>query len=71
MRGPAVRFADLAGFYDRLERTQKRLEMRAILVELLARLDPPELSEVVYLSQGLLRPEYEAVELGMAYSVAA
>ena len=66
-----MRFADLAQFYDRLERTTKRLEMRAILVELLGRLEPPELSEVLYLSQGLLRPEYEAVELGMAESLAS
>ena len=66
-----MRFAELAQFYDRLEKTSKRLEMRSILVELLNRLTPPELEEVLYLSQGLLRPEYEAVELGVADSLAA
>ncbi|HYK94075.1 MAG TPA: DNA ligase, partial [Thermoplasmata archaeon] len=65
-----MRFAELAGFYDRLESTTKRLEMRSILVELLGHLAPPELGEVLYLSQGLLRPEYDAVELGMAESLA-
>ncbi len=65
-----MRFRELADFYDRLERTTKRLEMRAILVELLRGLKRTELGEVLYLSQGLLRPEYEGVELGMAESLA-
>lgn len=65
-----MRFAELAGFYERLEATTKRLEMRAILVELIGQVDVTELPEVLYLSQGLLRPEYEAVELGMAESLA-
>ena len=65
-----MRFADLTAFYGRLESTSKRLEMRAILVELLQVLQRNELAEVLYLSQGLLRPEYEAVELGMAESLA-
>ena len=45
--------------------------MRAILVELLHQLTPEEIPEVLYLSQGLLRPEYEGVELGMAGSLAS
>lgn len=65
-----MRFADLAAAYDRLGATRKRLEARAILVELVRPLRPPELSEVLYLSQGMLRPEYEGVELGMADSLA-
>ncbi len=65
-----MRFADLAAVYERLEATPKRLEMRAILAELLRPLRGPELEEVVYLSQGVLRPEYEGVELGVADSLA-
>jgi len=65
-----VRFADLAAAYERLEATSKRLEMRAILVELIRPLRPPDLSRVLYLSQGMLRPEYEGVELGVADSLA-
>jgi DNA ligase-1 len=65
-----VQFADLAAGYERLEGTKKRLEARAILVELLRPLRPPELGRVLYLSQGLLRPEYEGVELGVADSLA-
>ncbi|MCI4365253.1 MAG: ATP-dependent DNA ligase [Thermoplasmata archaeon] len=65
-----MRFGELADAYARLESTKKRLEMRAILVELLRPLRPPELSRVLYLSQGMLRPEYEGVELGVADSLA-
>ena len=65
-----MRFLELAQAFARIEATSKRLEMRAALSELLRPLRAPELSRVVYLSQGLLRPEYEGVELGVAESLA-
>ena len=65
-----MKFAELAGAYEKLEGTRKRLELRAILVELFRPLSGPELPEVLYLSQGMLRPEYEGIELGMADSLA-
>ena len=65
-----MRFADLADAYQRLEATTKRLEMRAILVALIRPVRPPDLAKVLYLSQGMLRPEYEGVELGVADSLA-
>jgi DNA ligase-1 len=65
-----VRFADLCATFERLETTSKRLEMRSTLVELIRPLRPPDLGRVLYLAQGLLRPEYEGVELGMADSLA-
>jgi len=65
-----VRFANLCEAYERLEAISKRLEMRAILVELIRPLRPPDLARVLYLSQGMLRPEYEGVELGVADSLA-
>ncbi len=65
-----MRFAELADGYERLEATTKRLEMRKILSELVKPLGAEELPEVLYLSQGLLRPEYEGVELGVADSLA-
>ena len=65
-----MRFLELAQAYERLEATPKRLEMRAILVELIRPLRPPDLARVLYLSQGMLRPEYEGVELGVADSLA-
>ncbi|MGD0718524.1 MAG: ATP-dependent DNA ligase [Thermoplasmata archaeon] len=65
-----MRFAELARAYEQLEATTKRLEMRSILVELIRSVEGPELGIVLYLSQGLLRPEYEGVELGVAGSLA-
>ena len=65
-----MRFVDLAGAYERLEATSKRLEMRAILAGLIRPLRPPDLGRVLFLSQGVLRPEYEGVELGVATSLA-
>ncbi len=65
-----MRFAELADVYARLEATKARLEMRHLLAGLLRPLKGRELEEALYLSQGLLRPEYEGVELGVADSLA-
>ncbi|MCI4342353.1 MAG: ATP-dependent DNA ligase [Thermoplasmata archaeon] len=65
-----MRFAELTTVYNELEATTKRLEMRKILSGLVQRVARSELAEVLYLSQGLLRPEYERVELGVADSLA-
>ena len=65
-----MRFAELCATFERLESTSKRLEMRSTLVDMIRPLRPPELGRVLYLVQGLLRPEYEGVELGMADSLA-
>jgi len=65
-----MQYSELAAAYERLEATPKRLEMRTILADLFRPLRPPELPHVLYLSQGLLRPEYEGVELGVADSLA-
>jgi DNA ligase 1 len=65
-----VEFRELAAAYERLGGETKRLQLRAILVELIRPLRPPTLTEVLFLSQGMLRPEYEGVELGVADSLA-
>lgn len=65
-----MRLRELVATYDRLAATTKRLELRKELVALLKGLTERELPEVLYLSQGLLRPEYEGVELGVADSLA-
>lgn len=65
-----MRYLELAEVYERLEATPKRLEMRSILSGLLQPLKGEELAKAVYLSQGVLRPEYEGVELGVAGSLA-
>jgi len=65
-----MEFRKIAETFERLEATPKRLEMRTILVDLIRPLRPPDLGRVLYLAQGLLRPEYEGVELGVADSLA-
>ncbi len=65
-----MRFAELATTYDRLEGIRGRLEMRHLLADLVRPLRDGDLERVLYLSQGLLRPEYEGVELGVADSLA-
>jgi DNA ligase-1 len=65
-----TQFAEIVALYDRLDATTKRLEMRGLLAETLARLPPSDVPPFVYLSQGLLRPEFEGIELGMADSLA-
>ena len=65
-----MRFLELAETFGRLEQISKRLEMRATLAGLLRAVPPADLRKVLYLSQGLLRPEYEGIELGVADSLA-
>ncbi|MHB8351999.1 MAG: ATP-dependent DNA ligase [Thermoplasmata archaeon] len=64
-----MRFSDLVAAYERIEATPRRTEMRQLLVDLIRAAGPRELPEILYLSQGLLRPEYEGVELGIADSL--
>ncbi|HTT14377.1 MAG TPA: ATP-dependent DNA ligase [Thermoplasmata archaeon] len=65
-----MKFRDLASALERIEAEPKRLGSRAILVALIRPLRPPTLVEVLFLAQGMLRPEYEGVELGVADSLA-
>ncbi len=60
-----MKFADLVEVYERLEGTSKRLEMTQILQEFLHRVPSDIIQEVVYLTQGILRPEYEGLEVGL------
>ena len=59
-------FRDLAEYYERLEAVSSRLKMVEILSEALKALSPKELQEAVYITQGILLPPFEGVELGVA-----
>lgn len=59
-------YARLVTYFDRLEATTKRLELTAILVEMLEALDAEELEPAIRLLQGKVRPDWEGVELGLA-----
>ena len=55
----------LAETYDDLGSTSKRLEMRDILVDLFHRTEVRIIDRVVYLTQGVLGPEWEGLQLGL------
>ncbi len=59
-------FKELAECYDKLEAVSSRLRMVEILSELFGRLDAEEMTDVVYITQGILLPPFESVELGVA-----
>ena len=61
-----MKYQELSNFFELVEKTTRRLEMTAYLVELLKRTPPGEVDKVIYLMQGKLAPDYEGVELGVA-----
>jgi len=64
-------YATLAETYERLEATSKRLEMTAILADLLREAEPEELEKVIYLTQGKIHPDWTGEpEVGIAEKMA-
>ena len=59
-------FSDIADTFAKLESTSSRLEMTSILAEFFKDLEPSDLRDIIYLSQGKLHPDFYPVELGMA-----
>jgi DNA ligase-1 len=59
-------YSELAGTFDKLDKTSSRLEMAAILSEFFRTVDADSLKDCVYLSQGKLHPDFYAQEFGMA-----
>lgn len=64
-------FSDFAKYLKRLEDTSSRLEITAILKELFKKTDKSEINEVVYLSLGVLAPNYEGILLNLAEKMVA
>src|SRR3954464_11264388 len=60
-----MRFRNLADTLEALEPVTGRLQMIAILAELLKQADPTEVGELVYLIQGRLLPDFIQQEFGM------
>ncbi len=56
----------IAEAYSQIEATSKRLKMIDFLVDLIKRTPKNLLSQVVYLTQGKLYPDFVGIELGMA-----
>ena len=65
-----MEFSIIAELFEKMENTSKRIELTNILVELLKKTPKKIIPNVVYLLQGILRPNFEGVELGVAEKLA-
>jgi len=61
-----MEYEKIVEIYERIESTTKRLEMTDYLVELLKGVPPRIIDKVVYLTQGILFPDFVGIELGLA-----
>src|SRR3972149_1446388 len=66
-----LNYAEIADAYEKIEATTKRLEMTALLVNLLKEAKTkPVIDKVVCLPQGKLYPDFEGREIGIAEKLA-
>src|SRR3989344_3189138 len=61
-----MQFSRLAQYFSRIEATPKRLEITAILAELLKESSPEEVDKICYLVLGQLAPLYDGIEFNLA-----
>lgn len=61
-----MKFSELAIYFSRLEKTASRLEITAILKDLFEKADSKEIDKIIYLSLGVLAPNYESILLNLA-----
>lgn len=64
-------FSKFSEYLQKLEKTASRLEITAILEELFKETNEREIKEVVYLSLGILAPNYESILLNLAEKMVA
>jgi len=60
-----VRFRELAEAYEQIEATSGRLEMMDLLAQAFKKASAAEIDKVVYISQGVIAPPFEGLEVGM------
>ncbi len=65
-----MEFLTLVNYYEQLEATTKRLEMRDILIQLFKEAELEEIDKIAYLTLGTLYPAYVGIELGVAEKLA-
>ena len=65
-----MEFSIIAELFEKMEKTSSRIELTNILVELLKKTPKEIIPNVVYLLQGIIRPNFEGVELGVAEKLA-
>jgi len=61
-----MRYSKIVEIYDQIEATTKRLEMTDLLVQLIKETPREEIDKVIYLTTGVIYPDYMGVELGIA-----
>jgi DNA ligase-1 len=65
-----MEFSIITEIFEKMENTAKRIELTSLLVELLKKTPKKIIPNVVYLLQGIIRPNFEGVELGVAEKLA-
>ncbi|MEM4389522.1 MAG: ATP-dependent DNA ligase [Candidatus Micrarchaeia archaeon] len=58
-------FYEMAMAFERIEATTLRLEITAILAELFRKASADEIDKIVYLSQGMVAPPFEGMDIGL------
>ncbi len=58
-------FSELAAYFDKIEKVSSRLEMTAILAEMLQKVPQKDMKNVIFLSQGTLGPRHAGLEAGL------
>lgn len=61
-----MHYDDFCDFLDKLDKTSKRLEITAILAELIGKLNSEETEKAIFLSLGYLNPPYDQIRFNMA-----
>lgn len=59
-------FEKVANYYGKLEAISSRLEMIDVLTEMFSEVKKNEIRKLIYMTQGVLAPPYEGIEIGIA-----
>ncbi|MGI0141760.1 MAG: ATP-dependent DNA ligase [Candidatus Micrarchaeales archaeon] len=59
-------FDVVADYYNKLEGISSRLEMIDVLTEMLKKVKKEEIRKLIYMTQGVLAPPFEGIEIGIA-----
>jgi DNA ligase-1 len=59
-------FREVAEYYEKLEGLSSRLDMIALLGEMLKKAGKEEIKPLIYMTQGVLAPPFESLEFGIA-----
>ena len=63
-------FSQIAGIFDKMEKTSKRLELTDDLANLFRQADVSEVRRLAYLCQGIVSPQFTGIELGVGDKLA-